>query len=94
MVAITVALSLFASIAATRAVPMLEKRQSITTLSTSQISAFKPYSYYASAAYCKPANTLAWNCGTNCQANSGFKPIASGGDGASVQYCKYAWDQF
>ena len=24
----------------------------------------------------------------NCAANPGFRPVASGGDGASVQYCK------
>lgn len=38
-------------------------RQSITPLSPSQINAFEPYSYYAAAAYCTPAMTLAWNCG-------------------------------
>lgn len=24
----------------------------------------------------------------NCNANSGFKPVASGGDGATTQYCE------
>jgi hypothetical protein len=63
-------------------------RQSITSLSQSQIDFFTPYSYYASAAYCNPSTTLNWSCGTNCNANPGFKPIASGGDGSDVQYCK------
>jgi len=65
----------------------LETRQSISALSTTQISSYKPFTYYASVAYCKPAQTLAWNCGAKCSVNSDFKPIASGGDGASVQYC-------
>lgn len=25
----------------------------------------------------------------NCDANPGFKPVASGGNGDSVQYCEY-----
>ncbi|PSS17146.1 hypothetical protein PHLCEN_2v3217 [Hermanssonia centrifuga] len=68
--------------------PVLQTRQAITGLSTSQISAFKPYNYYASAGYCQPAATLAWNCGANCQANPTFEPVASGGDGSSTQFCK------
>ena len=82
----------------------LATRQSITPLSSSQIDAFTPYSYYATVAYCAPAQTLAWNCGgmssipsgfhqsqrtlANCNANPGFKPVASGGDGNAVQFCK------
>jgi hypothetical protein len=46
-----------------QAAPSLVPRQSITTLTPAQVSAFKPYTYYASTAYCKPAATLAWNCG-------------------------------
>jgi len=30
----------------------------------------------------------------NCNANSGFQPIAAGGDGAVVQYCAYVMDIF
>ncbi|KAF7798692.1 hypothetical protein EIP86_009916 [Pleurotus ostreatoroseus] len=69
--------------------PPLRTRQSITALSSSQISAFKPYSFFASAGYCQPSATLAWSCGTNCEANPTFKPVASGGDGSSVQFCGY-----
>ncbi|KAJ6561092.1 lipase [Mycena vulgaris] len=68
------------------AAPALLARQAITSLSSAQISAFKPYTFYASAGYCEPATTLAWNCGSNCAANPGFHPIASGGDGGAVQF--------
>ena len=68
------------------AVPL--KRQSISVLSQSQVSVYKPYTRYASAAYCSAASTLTWSCGTNCLANPTFKPVASGGDGDDVQYCK------
>lgn len=63
------------------------KRQAITTLGTAQIDAFTPYTHFASTAYCSPASTLAWNCGTNCQANPSFEPVASGGDGDETQFC-------
>lgn len=68
----------------------LSARQNITPLSTFQIDSFTSYTYFASAAYCTAAQTLAWNCGTNCQVNSGFLPVASGGDGDFVQYCKFS----
>ena len=42
----------------------LEARQSVSTLSTAEVSAYKPYTWYAAAAYCQPAKTLAWNCGS------------------------------
>jgi len=64
----------------------LLKRQTITTLSASQISAYKPFSFFASTAYCNPSTTLTWSCGANCNANAGFIPVASGGDGSSVQF--------
>ena len=91
MLALTSAVAIFASLvlAAPAPAPELEARQSITTMSTSQVTAFRPYTHYASAAYCQPASTLAWNCGSNCQANPSFKPIASGGDGSGVQFCQF-----
>ncbi|KAF8882767.1 lipase class 3 family protein [Gymnopilus junonius] len=64
----------------------LFRRQSITTLSTAQISTFKPFSFFASTAYCNPSTTVNWSCGSNCVANSDFIPVASGGDGDSVQF--------
>ncbi|KAG7094312.1 hypothetical protein E1B28_007914 [Marasmius oreades] len=86
------AILLIALAAIVVASPTPEKRQSITILSSSQVASFKPYSFYASAAYCQPANTLAWNCGANCQANPTFKPVASGGDGNSVQFWYVGYD--
>ena len=74
------------------AAPVLQsKRQAdnITALSTAQVSAFRPYSYYATTGYCRPNETITWSCGTNCDANPDFIPVASGGDGDSVQNC--AW---
>ncbi|KAJ6474669.1 lipase [Mycena vitilis] len=69
------------------AAPALRARQAITSLTSAQVSAFKPYSFYAAAGYCSPASTLAWNCGTNCKgANANFHPIASGGDGNAAQF--------
>ena len=73
----------------TSAAVALQTRQTITALGSSQISAFKPYSYYASTGYCEPTATLAWNCGSNCETNLSFKPVASGGDGDSVQFCMF-----
>ncbi|KAJ7813147.1 alpha/beta-hydrolase [Mycena olivaceomarginata] len=82
LAAIILALASFAT-----AAPSLSARQAITSLSAAQISAFKPYSFYAAAGYCSPASTLAWNCGANCNgANPAFHPVASGGDGDSVQF--------
>ncbi|KAJ6580414.1 lipase [Mycena vulgaris] len=66
--------------------PALLARQGITPLSSAQVSAFSPFAWYASAGYCEPASTLAWNCGTNCEANPTFKPVASGGGGGSSQF--------
>ena len=43
--------------------PALDKRQSITALSSAQISAFKPFTFFASAAYCQPTATINWSCG-------------------------------
>ena len=70
-------------------VPGLLARQSITALSTAQIDAFTPYTWYASTGYCSPSATLAWDCGTNCEANPDFQPVASGGNGDSIQYCMW-----
>lgn len=82
---------LFASV--TIAVPILEGRQAaVSALSTADIASYKPYTYYAAAAHCPPASTIAWNCGASCSANAEFKPIASGGDGALTQYWFVGYD--
>ncbi|KAI0794401.1 lipase [Fomes fomentarius] len=64
----------------------------ITTLTSSQIAAYTPYSHYASAGYCTASATLAWNCGANCKANPTFLPLASGGDGTDVQFWFVGYD--
>lgn len=84
------AVILFAT--AVQAFPSLSARQSITALATSQIDQFTPYTYYASAGYCTNTQTLAWDCGTNCDANPAFLPVASGGNGDSVQYWFVGYD--
>lgn len=75
--------SLLASIA--NAAPTV-KHSSITPLSSEQISSFKPFTFFASAAYCNPSTTINWSCHADCAANSDFIPVASGGDGGSVQF--------
>ncbi|KAH9169449.1 lipase, partial [Lactarius sanguifluus] len=62
------------------------KRQSITALSSSQISSYAPFTHFASTAYCNPSSTISWSCGSNCEANPDFQPVASGGDGGGTQY--------
>ncbi|KAJ6581033.1 lipase [Mycena capillaripes] len=60
--------------------------QNITALSKAQVAAYRPYTFFAGTGYCPPNSTLTWSCGANCLANPDFKPVASGGDGESVQY--------
>ncbi|KZV67042.1 alpha/beta-hydrolase [Peniophora sp. CONT] len=64
----------------------------VKALSDTQISWYKPFTYFASTAYCKPATTLAWDCGVNCQGNPDFIPTASGGDGALTQEWYVGYD--
>ncbi|EPQ56167.1 lipase [Gloeophyllum trabeum ATCC 11539] len=86
------ALTLLSSLLAAAAAPALAPRQAVTTLSSAQVAAYRPYTYYASTAYCAPAATLAWSCGANCEANSAFEPVASGGDGTVTQYWYVGYD--
>ena len=39
------------------------KRQSITPLSSAQISSFTPFTFFASTAYCNPSTTINFSCG-------------------------------
>jgi len=64
VIASGITLALLAAVAGTAAVPVLEARQSISTLSDEQVASYKPYTYYAGSAYCSPASTLAWSCGS------------------------------
>ncbi|KAF8129294.1 Alpha/Beta hydrolase protein [Boletus edulis] len=79
-------------VAVVKASPALVSRQSISSLTTSQIDTLSPYTYFASVAYCDPSTTLSWSCGANCDNNAGFKPVASGGDGDGVQYWYVGYD--
>lgn len=67
-------------------------QQNITVLTSSQINTFAPYTWYTSAAYCALDKIISWDCGANCDANPNFKPVASGGDGAGVQYWYVGYD--
>jgi len=71
---------------------VLPRQGAVTALSAAQISAFKPYSFFASSAYCSPSTTINWSCGANCNGNPGFVPIASGGDGDTVQFWYVGYD--
>ena len=82
------ATALLTSSAALASPVLYAKRQSVTLISQAQMDSYDPITHYASAGYCSPGATLAWNCGTNCQANPSFQPVASGGDGVIVQFCK------
>ncbi|KAJ7460776.1 Alpha/Beta hydrolase protein [Mycena latifolia] len=69
-----------------RAAPAPRTNQGITTISTAQVAAYRPYTFFASTGYCPPNSTLAWSCGVNCAANPDFKPVAAGGEGEFIQY--------
>lgn len=93
MPALAFSAALLALLSLVRAAPatgLLRARQSITALSSSQITAFTPYTWYASTGYCSAAETLSWSCGTNCEANQDFEPVASGGNGDGTQYCEFS----
>lgn len=87
MILFTTAAALLALLPACLALPT--PGASITDLSTTQITSYKPYTLYASAAYCNATETSAWSCGSNCKGNPSFVPTASGGDGTLKQYCEY-----
>ncbi|KAK0462420.1 lipase [Desarmillaria tabescens] len=40
-----------------------QSQDEISTMDTLEIEGFKPYTYYAGAAYCNPSTTLSWTCG-------------------------------
>jgi len=80
------ALTFVDAVPAPQLVAEFSKRQSITALSSAQIMAFRPFTSFASAAYCSPSTTINWSCGSNCAANPDFLPTASGGDGSDVQF--------
>ncbi|KIJ21087.1 hypothetical protein PAXINDRAFT_165880 [Paxillus involutus ATCC 200175] len=72
--------------------PSALANQNITVLTAPEIESYTPYTNYASTTYCTPAETFAWNCGRPCDANPSFRPVASGGDGADVQFWYVGYD--
>lgn len=46
-----------------QALPLLSLRGNFNALTASEIDYFTPFTWYASAAHCTAASTLAWNCG-------------------------------
>ncbi|KAI9510547.1 lipase [Russula earlei] len=78
--------SLFALASIGLAHAAVYQRQAISTLSSTQIDAFAPFTHFASTAYCNPSTTINWSCGANCDANPDFQPVISGGDGSGTQF--------
>ncbi|TEB33257.1 lipase [Coprinellus micaceus] len=69
------------------AAPIIRRQgDAITALSTTEIAAFRPFTNYASSAYCPAAKLRTWSCGRNCLANPAFQPVAAGGDGNDIQF--------
>ncbi|KAE9390646.1 alpha/beta-hydrolase [Gymnopus androsaceus JB14] len=64
--------------------PLSNRANSVTPLTTAQVTTYLPYTYFAAAAYCTSSVTSTWT--SNCQKNSDFIPVAAGGDGTGVQY--------
>lgn len=63
MLAFSLLTAALSGVVTVTAAPSLLARQSITGLSSSQIAAFKPYSFFARAGYCPSDQTLTWSCG-------------------------------
>ncbi|KAI1790374.1 alpha/beta-hydrolase [Ganoderma leucocontextum] len=88
--------TLIALSTSTRAVPTvsthLPRQDAITPVDRAQIAAFKPYTWFAAAANCNASTTVDWSCGEKCDANPGFKPVASGGDGIVTQFWYVGYD--
>lgn len=88
-------LVLSASIFSTYASPLsfsTRENSGVTPLTSEQVSAFKPFTFYASSAYCQPTTTINWTCGTTCEQNAGFIPTDSGGDGTDTQFWFVGFD--
>ncbi|KAH9839826.1 alpha/beta-hydrolase [Rhodofomes roseus] len=72
--------------------PDVEDSYYVQRLGEGDVSAYKPYTYYASAAYCPPAQINKWNCGANCRAIGHFEPTGTGGDGKNSLYWFVGYD--
>ncbi|KAH8823222.1 alpha/beta-hydrolase [Flagelloscypha sp. PMI_526] len=70
----------------------MPRPRTITTLSADEINQFTPFTHFAGAGSCDASTTKTWSCGAHCNANSGFIPTASGGNGATVQFWYVGFD--
>ncbi|KAJ8455910.1 hypothetical protein ONZ45_g18840 [Pleurotus djamor] len=57
-----------------------------------EVESYRPYTYYAKAAYCGVATKKSWDCGDSCKQRSNFKLINSGGDGNNTQFWFVGYD--
>ncbi|CAE6367010.1 unnamed protein product [Rhizoctonia solani] len=73
-------------VASTLALPAPIPRAGVTTLTTAQITAFRPYALLSRAGYCPASKTATWSCGTSCNELPGMVVYASGGDGVVTPY--------
>ncbi|KAJ3484414.1 hypothetical protein NLI96_g5674 [Meripilus lineatus] len=95
MLLLSFAYTLLSTFIVSYALPALDSPTTgevITSLPEAEIAKFRPYSYYASTGNCNPSLTRNWTCGTNCEANPTFEPVASGGDGDKVQFWFVGYD--
>ncbi|KAL6303473.1 alpha/beta-hydrolase [Sparassis latifolia] len=74
--------------------PAALERREVTTLTSSQLADFAPYTEFARAAYCPSDIVTGWQCGEACAAVPGFEVSLTGGDGNALQlyYVGY-WPQ-
>jgi hypothetical protein len=64
--------ALLQSISLVGASPIEPRQSSPTALSAAAVAALKPFTHYASTAYCKPATTMTWSCGGESSRNAWF----------------------
>ncbi|KAK7690030.1 hypothetical protein QCA50_006674 [Cerrena zonata] len=61
------------------------RADTVTTLTSTQLASYAPYTQFARAAYCPSSKISNWGCGEACKAIPGFQPTLTGGDGNDVQ---------
>ncbi|CAE6500015.1 unnamed protein product [Rhizoctonia solani] len=65
--------------------PALVSRAEVTSLSLSQVEAFKPYALLARAAFCPPDKLKTWSCGTACNDLSWTDVVATNNEGDPME---------
>ncbi|KDQ19409.1 hypothetical protein BOTBODRAFT_102576 [Botryobasidium botryosum FD-172 SS1] len=84
--------ALAAVVSVSAAPAALETRDGVSILSPTIIATFKPYTQFASAAFCSPSLTANWTCGEACDSRPGFTTYGAGGDSDNVQYWYVGYD--